>query len=216
MNNVRIAASVLVLVWSISLASAAELGRRPLNQDAGSGRMGHPQATETYQYVMAEGVVGVEVNLLWDAADFDVGPVSADDKVWSPEVGLFYGVSDRCDIRLCVKMMSLNDEGTDLDALRIGIGTKLWATTGSDFIPYLGVLVNYYDLDSDAARGVDGTFGLSGEAGVGYLMTDAFLVRVGISGETFFGDADATDTDGDPIDVSLSSIGFGIGVTYLF
>lgn len=217
MTKLHLAVSLLIAGCLASSAFAAELGRRPIKMTGPRGGS-QPGVVIAYGDIMSEGSMGLELDLLWNSADWEVGSTNKyDDTPWGPRVSLFYGVSDSVDIRVCAKYLSLKDDTGELDALRIGVGAKAWLSSESDFTPYLGLLINYYNfvdgkVSNTDISSIDGTFGGSLEAGVAYLLADTFLVRVGLQGETLFGDADA----GPAGDISFSALSFGVGATVLF
>lgn len=203
---------VWIIVFVVSLLSAsdgfsAELGRRAVEIPT--------PVQKAYQGILSEGNMGFEVDLTWNTADWDVGSESYHDKVWMPELSLYYGINDFMDVRLCSKYLSLKDDTIDLDIVRVGIGTKAWIPTKSDFTPYVDLLINYYNLGSDRINDIEGTFGISGGAGVSYLLTDTFLIRVGLHGEIFLTDAKGS-VDGSDKNISFSALGIGLGATVLF
>ena len=214
MRRPRFTALILGLSLIAIHAYSAELGRRPVSSQA-PGVGSQITVETTYEDVMSGGLTGMELDFAWHSADWDVGSESYDDKTWTPQVSLFYGVNNFMDIRLAVKYLDLKDNKDDLDLVRLGIGAKAWLPTGSEFTPYIGLLINYYILDSSSVDVDEGTFGISGEAGVAYLMADWFLVRIGLQGETFLADAEATVENEDE-DVKFSAFSFGLGVTVLF
>ena len=211
-----ISAWILGIVLCAGLGFGAEMGRQPVQQGTAIGRTSPVDAQATYRDIMAEGAIGAEADLHWNSVSWDVGSQSYSAAAWTPQVALFYGINRFCDVRATAKFMSVDDDGAELSAVRAGVGPKFWFSTGTDFLPYASVLLNYYTFSSDDVDDVEGTFGLSGEAGIAYLASDSFLVRVGVTAETLLGDASATDILGQSADVSVSALGFGLGLTFLF
>jgi len=214
-----VSAAVGILFVAAVAGRGAELGRRPVSSQspaAGSAI----EVTTPYEEFVAEGAVGTELDFLWHAADWDVGSQSYDAKVWRPQLSVFYGASRMFDIRATIKYLDMEDNdadaGGDLDLLRLGVGSKLWIPTGTQVRPYAALLINYYVLDSDRVDINEGTFGVSGEAGLAYQMTDSFLLRVGVQGETFLADAEGRpEGQDDNEDVSFSAFSVGLGATLL-
>ena len=205
---------VLMIVANLEFSlSAAELGRRPVRMTPPRGGS-QPEIVTAYGKILSEGATGLELDLAWNTVDWDVGSTSYDDNVWTPQISFYYGVSDSMDVRLSAKILSLKDEASDMDAIRVGIGIRGWLSAETDITPYIGLLVNYYSLDSDSIGDMEGTFGLSGEAGIAYLASDTLLIRAGIHGETFLDDAEG-NVNGSDMDVSLTAVGVSIGITVL-
>lgn len=205
----------------------AELGRYDLR---GGGEVKRVETTVLPTTNLAsrafiEPGMGLDLGLGWSALSWDVGPRGYSDSVWSPEVSLFYGLDERFDIRATLKVFSADDEkdGVDggMDAVRIGIGMRAWFATQSDFVPYVSASLNHYLISMDEASGEEGMFGLSAEAGVAYAFNEWTAVRLGLQGEFTLmdGTAEVASSDGSGVeeeDVSLSAVGFGIGVSVLF
>lgn len=195
-------------LWA-GASSAAELGR----QRAGAGPASPPEISKAYRGGIAETGWGLEAALDWTSVDWDAADTSNRDDVFAPQVSLLYGASPNFDMRASVRYFTASDED-DLDVVRIGVGAKLWFGDHSEWVPYLGLLLNYYLLDSDVVDDVEGTIGVSAEAGVAYIVSDSVMVRIGFQGETLLQDAegDAADDAGGKADLDLTSLGLGLGV----
>lgn len=205
MKRFHVSLLALAAVCAGSSAWAAALGRRTI------GGLG--EVEKDYTVVMAEGRLGLELDFAWQRAYWDVGDDSLYDETWMPRASLFYGISDFLDFRACVKYVSLEDGEHDLSLMRAGIGAKGWIHTGTDWTPYVGALLNYYVLHSDSVREIaEGMFGVSGEAGICYQVSDAFLIRLGAEAEGFLGEADG----GEDGDIPFAALSVGLGATILF
>jgi outer membrane protein W len=195
---------------------AAEIGRRPITK-------GSPEVSKTYNDIMSEGTIGIDLAFGWNSASWKIGDGDSNSQnTWLPQAAIFYGMNEHLDIRLAAKFLSLEDENKEgvkqtLDMTRIGIGGRYLFSTETDFMPYITVLINYYIPDSDNLDNLTGTFGLAGDIGVAYQVTDSFLLNVGLQAETFLGKADGIDkVTGEDEQLSFSAYGIGIGATVLF
>lgn len=209
-------AGAMAGLWLAAMpAMSAEMGRKPLGGGAEGGA--GIETTKTYNDIFAEGIAGADLFLAWNNAQWkETGDgVSHSDKVWIPQVSLFYGMSKNLDIRLCGKWFSLQDDEAELDIVRVGFGVKFWGSTGTDFKPYVGALLNYYSLDSNAMDDEDGAFGLSGEAGVAYQVSDFLFISLGVQGETLLGKTKG-DIAGESERLSFNALGLGLGAAVVF
>ena len=208
---------ICALVFVFNTAYAADLGRTTLEPSGNTIRTGIG-----YRDLISEGMVGLDVNLMWNSPSVEGGDIDYDDQVWAPEIALFYGVGRGADIRFIGKILSVDseDEDDEIDIWRLGVGTRYWMAVESDFIPYFGASLNYYSLDAGELDNEDGSFGLAGEAGLAYLITESAAIRLGLQMETLLGDADAEygsgDNAGEGTDISLSMFSFGLGLSLLF
>lgn len=199
------------LAMGVALAvHAADMGRQAVGKDAGS-----VPVVQDYRGAMTETGPGLEASLDWSMVDWDAGDASFSDSVFVPGVAFSYGLGQWADIRFTARYATLDDGAGDLDLLRLGVGSRLWIDLESDVVPYAGLGLNYYLLDSDAADDVDGTIGLSAEAGVAYLLGEFTALRAGIQLESTLQDAEAEVGD-ETVDVSLSAFSFGLGLQLLF
>ena len=221
MRRRLIVPSVALLVASLPFAAgSAELGRHDM-----AGARTAPGVEKSYQAGFMEGGAGMEFGLNWNSVSWDVGR-SYSDQVWAPQASFFYGVSDMVDIRATVKVLSMSDEKEDqdqdgqpeksgVDVVRLGVGSKVWFNTGTDFFPFAGVALNYYLLNTDEGSGEEGMFGLSAEAGVAYMLNEWVSVQIGLQGETSVMDGNV-EIKGESEDVSLNALGLGLALNVIF
>jgi hypothetical protein len=207
--SVAFSAHALALLCMVSNLPAAELGRKTIQPGS---------EVKNYDDARIAGLPGLDVG--WDITllSWDIGARSFHDQAGSPSVALFYGVSESLDLRATLKYAEVEDEdsgmSSHLSTLRLGFGARLWGKSGLLY-PYAGGLINYYFLDDDELGSVDGALGLSVEAGLAYLIQDAFMVRGGIQGEVSLLDGQAT-IGGKEEDVSIAGFSAGVGVILLF
>ena len=161
---------------------------------------------------------GVDLGLDWNAMHWKASD-GHNDQAWSPQLGLTFGATDMFDLRLSGRYTALKDGESDLQAFRIGVGTRAWIPVGHDFAPYAGAALNYYILDGKENgtyfRNVRGGVGLSAEAGIAYLINEFFSVRLGLQAETTIISGKA-DVGQDSTDLSLQGVGFGVGLNLVF
>jgi hypothetical protein len=167
---------------------------------------------------MAAGA-GVNLGFNWNALSWKIGDHSYSDQAWAPQASLAYGVSDTFDIRATAKFSSgqdtVDDAASDISVSRFGVGTRAWFHTGADFIPFVGMSANYYALDVKEGSNPEGMFGLSGEAGIAYVMNEWVAVEASLHAETSLNDGSVL-VGGETEGISLQSAGIGLGITVLF
>lgn len=198
-------AVALVCVCS---SQAAELGRQQVGPGSGV------TVEKAYRGSLTEAAPGVEACLNWSALKWDVGKSSNNDKIWSPEFALFYGISDTLDLRLVGRFYEATDQ-ENLSTARIGVGSRAWFHTSSDWLPYAGLLINYYTIDIDGAKNEEGAFGLSCEIGAAYMMSENIALRLGLQAEATVMDGSARVNDGAE-DVSIQGVGLSLGAEFVF
>lgn len=206
MNRCFVVAGIL-LVPLVAVVEAAEMGRQAV-------RGGGVPVEEAYRGALTESGTGFEASLDWSAMEWDIGDESYSDSTFVPGLALSYGLGQWADIRFTTRYAAPSDEA-DLDVWRLGVGSRAWLPLGGDVVPYAGLGLNYYIFDSDDAGDIEGTIGLSAEAGVAFLLGEFSAIRAGIQLETTVQDGEATVGDED-VDVSLSAFSFGIGYVLLF
>lgn len=211
--------AVVACLLCASMVSAAELGRQSFGKDS---------ATKNYEdnwlsrKSSEELGMGLEFGVDYTAAEWDVGDESYDTSTPSFQATYFYAVNPVADIRATAKFMNLDDERNaegmepDVRVIRLGVGTRLWFGQTTDLHPYAGATVNYYAMNGEDIDSIKGGLGLAAEAGVAYVVNDAFAVRAGLQAETTVLDAEGDVGDGESADISLSAVGFGVGVVFVF
>jgi outer membrane protein W len=112
--------------------------------------------------------------------------------------------------------MAVRDED-DLDTFRVGIGARYRFPMNSDFTPYVGAGLNYYALSLKDGSKEDGMPGVSGEAGVMWLVNEYVSIRLGVQAETSLTDGEAQrDGETETRDVSVRAVGLGLGAAFMF
>jgi len=201
--------AVVVLSGALLLptgARAADMGRMPVGD-------GTPTVENHAGTVPG---LGIEAAVEWNAVQYKIGKDDNRDQTICPSLALSYNVNDALDLRLTGRWMSAQDE-TDLDSIRMGIGARFRFRMDSDFIPYVGVGLNYYTLSLEDASDEEGMLGLSLEAGVAWMANDYLSVRLGAQAETSLLDGEARPQGGgEAEDVSIQAIGLGLGVAMQF
>ena len=197
---------LMVVCLSCGLVEAAELGRR----NVGSG-----DVVQGYRGASVEMGVGLDVNLNWNAVDFDIGGGSFDDKAWAPQASIFLGVSEIFDLRATAKYFSAEDDDGAIDVVRLGVGSRALFPMGTDFYPFAAVHLNYYIFSVEGASNEEGMLGLSADLGVAYMISEAAVLQTSVQVASSLMDGEA-DIAGEVEDVSLSSIGLGVGFSVLF
>jgi len=192
----------------------AEMGYHEV-QPAVSARQSAGASVNAYADDFMSGNVGLGLNINWNALSWKIGNQSYNDRAWASQASLIYGMNEIFDIRASAKYFSGQDAKSDLNALRLGIGTRAWFHTGADFIPFAGASLNYYVFDVNEGSSPEGMFGLSAEAGVAYIMSEWVAIEAWLHGETAL-NSGSVSVSGKTEDVSLQSLGMGLGVTILF
>ncbi len=201
------AAIVVSALLGPLFASAAEMGRVPVSSGSASTR-------ET-QYGQAVGM-GVEAAVEWNSAGTKIGSRNGTDQAICPALALFYNVSEALDLRLTTRWMSVRDEDT-LETFRFGVGARYRFPVNSDFAPYVGAGLNYYALSLKDGSNEEGMLGVSGEAGVIWLVNEYVTIRLGAQAETSLMDGEAQrEGDTGTKDVSLQAVGIGLGMAFVF
>jgi len=210
---------------------AAELGRRDVTVAAPAPMTpsGIPIQKGYSDGFITDGGVGLEVGGSFNAVNWDLGGDSFSDEVWSPELALFYGINDTFDLRATFKWGTMEDIANenmpdeyagDMTFYRIGIGAKGWFNTDSDFIPFVGVGLNYYIVDVDEGSSASGMLGLSGSVGLAYAANEQVSVQLSLQGEISLseGSVDLTQADGTDSeeDISFDAVGVGVAVSVVF
>jgi hypothetical protein len=92
-----------------------------------------------------------------------------------------------------------------------------WGVLGFilNFIPYIGALFIYYYFYCDEGAHEQGTIGLSGEAGIAYLVSDYMSIMAGMQAETTVADG-KVDIGGATENLRLNGIGLTIGMMITF
>lgn len=159
--------------------------------------------------------VSVDADLNLSSVNWKLAGASHSAAAASPQIGLSYAINQMIAPRVTVKYFSVSDDNSDLDVWCIGLGGRFWFPVDSDFVPFIGATLNYYDLSLNQAGHVDGAGGLTGEAGVGYFINDNFIITLNVSGETSLIDGRATVADRDE-DISLNALSVGVGINARF
>lgn len=146
----------------------------------------------------------------WKIGDSHYSALAAD-----PQVYLSYGLFDCFDVRLGGGYLSAKDGSEKFDALRFGLGSRAWIETDTDFVPYVGLMAYYYDLNTSGAGNIGGAFGINGEAGIAYLINSYFAIRATVHAETFLINGSGDYYDGRH-NVSMYSFGVGLGAMLAF
>ena len=177
---------------------------------------------------------GIEVGGSFDFVkwDFDTlwlgSTLGYEDEVFCPQLAFFYGLSDTFDFRATFKWASVQGEEEqvtgDMDFYRFGVGAKGWFKTGTDFVPFATVGLNYYILDVDIGD-ADDMYGYSFEGGVAYLVNDRISVQMSLQMEKTLSKGSLQITENDAIwvlsgddqrDMSLESLGIGVSLNAKF
>lgn len=167
--------------------------------------------------------VGLDLGFDFGMFDWDVGVNSGDDRTFVPQLGVFYGVSDTMDIRATFRWFSVEQQllvgdssglaDIGLDIARIGAGCRWYFRQPNGFFPYAGTALNFYILEGDQVGSIDGAVGLSGEAGIAYVVDDFVVIRAGCQLELTVLDGETT-LGGHDQDVSIGGFGLGLGVVF--
>lgn len=209
---VKVAAFTLLFVPFSVLG--AELGRIDLT---GGGRVSDP-GVDRVTGPISTSRSGVELNLLWTSSRWKVEDEKFDGDSWGPELGFFFGVSEYLDLRFMGAYWEAKDESFKVKVGRVGLGGKFWVPTGGRVVPSVSLLFNYYLLKAEHPGidlDVDDHFGVSLKLGLDYLLSEFWTLGFGVNFNTLLGKTDIK-IDGEKEDLSLNSIGFGIGIGYLF
>lgn len=214
MRNTRKLALVGFCVFCAALIARASTG-------AGAGKELAPVAIKTtpalneYQDFDSEKRLTLEAEVDMTYVHWKIGGDSYSALAADPQVSLSYGLFDCFDIRLGMGYLSAKDGGDKFDALRLGLGSRAWIETDTDFVPYVGLMAYYYDLNTSGAGNLGGAFGINGEAGIAYLINSYFALRVTAHAETFLINGSGDYYDGKH-DVSMYSFGVGLGAILMF
>lgn len=178
---------------------------------------------------------GIEVGgrfdlVKWDfsSAGWSSDSLGYEDEAFCPQMAFFYGINDTFDIRATLKWTSVQGEEEyvtgDMDVYRFGVGSKGWFKTGTEFVPFAAVGLNYYLVDVDIGD-ADDLYGLSCEGGVAYLINDRISVQVSIQMEKTLSDGSLHITENDAIwmlsgddrrDLALEAVGVGLAMNAKF
>lgn len=215
-------AGLVGLMLVNGVVSAAEMGRQVIGADkAAAPTSSGPVVVKNYTG-LSEGEGGLEFGVDWVSASWDVGDNSYSDATWSPSVALSYGVTDFLDIRIDARVMHLEDDAKDdkvdptLDVIRVGVGARGWLNLSGDLYGYGGLLLGYYGFDGDDLDSTEGTIGGAIDAGVAYLINERAYIRGGLQYDQTLADASGKSKTGEDVDLSVSAVGFGVGVGMRF
>jgi len=159
--------------------------------------------------------VSVDADLNFSRIGWKLADASHSDLTLSPQIGLSYAINEMIAPRVTVKYFSVSDDNSDLNVWCISLGGRFWFPVDSYFVPFIGGTLNYYDLSLNQAGHVNGAGGLTGEAGIGYFISDTFVITLNISGETSLVDGQTTIDNRDE-DISLNAISLGVGINARF
>jgi len=193
------------------------------------------QSSSTSPGITYHGRWGLELDLKWDVADWDVSGSRAavplrqlenrdyNEQAWTIRGAVFHSLNTAWDFRAAFSSRQLESDGSDIGLTALGLGTKYRINTGTDFEPYLTVSLDYYisvDVDESGENAreiddVDNEFGVYGEAGIAYLLSDYVDLRAGVHYATLLDTVDATVGNGNG-DLDFSTLGFGFGATWHF
>lgn len=211
--------SCLALSLSLGRLQAAELGRFPVNDKSGKDVPAGAAPVEiehTYRgAVSADMGPGFDIGLGWNAMSWKAGDTSYRDQAFTPQASFFYTLGKHCDFRLTGRYYQMKDEGFGIKAGRLGVGPRGWLSLGKDFYGYAGALFNYYYFSCDDGSREQGTIGLSGEAGIAYLLSDYVSLLFGFQAETTVANA-KVDLNDQTENLTMSGVGVSLGVMVTF
>ena len=210
-RNMAVLASAISIL--AAAAGAADMGRQPIGP-SGTAAVRPGQVQNGYSASIGDMGPGIEAAVDWSSVNWKVAGNANHDSAWSPDVSFFYGISPYLDLRLNAKYMSLKDQD-DMDVFRFGVGARAWLPTQWEVLPYAGVGLNYYRPSGSGLGSPEGALGISGEAGVAYLISERAAVRFGLQAEATVADAKAT-INGQKENISLSAAGLGVGIIVAF
>jgi len=208
---------------------AAEMGRHPVQN----------VVPETKGYSLGLEGTTLEVGLNWDSMNWKIGETKFSDQSWGPQASLAYGVSDNFDIRATTTYLGGQEDKTvtspggdltltgDLNAYRLGVGSKGCVRLGNDFGLFGTALLNYYVLDVKEGSSTEGMFGIGLEGGAMYLINDWVTIQAMLHWEHSLGNGSTEwknstlGSSGDESllgsqDISMDAWGLGLGVGVKF
>ncbi|MDP2989742.1 MAG: hypothetical protein Q8O57_04160 [Kiritimatiellota bacterium] len=211
-------AAVAVLL-PLHPALAAELGRFPVNDKSGRDV---PPGTAPVEIEHAyRGAIsgdmgpGIDVGLGWNVMRWNVGDESYRDQAFTPQASVFYSMGKHFDFRATGRYYQMKNDGFGLKAGRLGVGPRGWLNLGKDLFGYVGALFNYYYFYCDEGKNTQGTIGLSGEAGVAYLVSEYVSILAGVQAETTVANG-KVDINDQTESITLSGVGLNLGVMISF
>ncbi len=211
--------AALAVLLALRPAGAAEIGRFPVNDKSGKdvpAGTGPVEIEHAYRgAISADLGPGVDFGLGWNAMSWKAGDESYRDQAFTPQASFFYSLGKHCDFRLTGRYYQMKDEGFGLKAGRLGVGPRGWLPLGGDFFGYAGFLFNYYYFYCDEGSRERGTIGLSGEAGVTYLLSDYVSLLFGLQAETTVANAKVDIAD-QTENLTMNGVGLNLGVVVSF
>ncbi|MBU4198748.1 MAG: hypothetical protein KKG09_10760 [Verrucomicrobia bacterium] len=209
----------IVALLPLRQARAAELGRFPVNDKSGKDvPPGAAPVEIEHAYrgaISGEMGPGIDIGLGWNAMRWKVGGESYRDQAFTPQASVFYSIGKHFDFRATGRYYQMKDDEFGLKVGRLGVGPRGWLGLGEDFFGYAGVLFNYYYFYCDEGSHEQGTIGLSGEAGVAYLISDYVLLLVGVQAETTVADG-KVDINDQTENLTMNGVGLNLGVMITF
>ena len=209
-RNVHHLAVVISCFCIVSQSRSADLGRETIDQG---------NVRQNFTETRIAGLAGIDAGVDINSVSWKVGSESYSDRSGSPNLSVYYGVTESLDIRGTVKYMSMKDgedeEISDLSLFRLGFGGRVWWPWRDGFYPYVGPALNYYFIDDGVNGNADGAVGASIDAGISYLLENTVMFRIGVGYESTLVNGKVLK-DGEKKNVSLSAAGLGAGVVVLF
>lgn len=211
--------AALLFLLAPRSSGAAELGRFPVNDASGKDvPAGTAPVAIEHAYrgaISADMGPGVDVGLGWNAMSWKVGGESYNDQAFTPQASVFYSMGRHFDFRLTGRYYQMKDDGFGLKAGRVGVGPRGWLGLGNDFFGYAGFHFNYYFFSCDEGSREQGAIGLSGEAGVAYLLSDYVSLLAGVQAESTVANG-KVDIGDETENLTLSGAGLTLGVMVSF
>lgn len=203
---------------AITHASAADLGRMAIQpRPATIIRQPIDEIPETR--------FAIEGRLEFNSYSWDLGDDSFRHLAVAPQIVGSHSITDQIELRLGLMVAHLSDDDIDtgdgimmdpsLTLVRPGIGARFWGNRQTLFPFYADIQINYFLLSGDDVSIQSSPASLSGGAGICYAFEEGIELLVGLTLETSFKDG-KTRFNGVDRDLSLHSIGFGLGLRYMF
>jgi len=201
-----------MMAWMMMLAVA---------NGQGLGRAALPEARSDSFF--GGGTWGIKAGLGWAVADWEFGNADGASGAFTPQVSLFYKAADFLDVNLSGLFLTVDDSGdvygdTEATMVRLALGMRGWFNTGTRLVPYLGVGIGYYILDSDADNArvsVDDAPGAFLEGGLTFQVMDNFFVGAEVSYDFLLGSANAR-VNGMSDDFDVTALTIGLTATLMY
>jgi len=211
--------AAIIFLLIPGMTGAAELGRFPVNDKSGKdvpAGVAPVEIEHAYRGAISGDLgPGIDVGLGWNAMHWKVGGESYNDQVFTPQASVFYSIGKHFDFRATGRYYQMKDDGFGIKAGRLGVGPRGWLSLGEDFFGYVGALFNYYYFSCDEGSHEQGTIGVSGEAGVAYLLSDYVSLLGGVQAETTLSNG-KVDINDQTENLTLSGVGLNLGVMISF